>query len=194
MNKVYTGELKSNPPLDDLQQEAMQDATDPQADEETILSPRPRPDLSRIKRRLYGALGYTTTNVPCESPECPAHQAPRPPPTKPLYGGPLTSHNIIPVIKRPKLPHHNRNLYQVYNDIAEEEESEITRWERIVDERDVVQAMNEVETIWREQMIKGYRNDRVYQLAQDSSNTSGGGKMQHYRIRNGLLYTTTRGG
>jgi len=43
-------------------------------------------------------------------------------------------------------------------------------------------------------MIKGYRNDPVYQLGQDSSNTSRGGKMQHYRIRNGLLYATTRGG
>ena len=43
-------------------------------------------------------------------------------------------------------------------------------------------------------MIKGYRNDLVYQLAQDSSNTSRGGKMEHYRIRNGLLYATTRGG
>ena len=66
--------------------------------------------------------------------------------------------------------------------------------ERIVDERDVVQAMNEMESIWREQMIKGYRGDPVYQLAQDSGNTSRGGKMQHYRIRNGLLYATTRGG
>ena len=43
-------------------------------------------------------------------------------------------------------------------------------------------------------MIKGYRNDPGYQLAQDSSNTSPGEKMQHYRIRNGLLYATTRGG
>jgi len=55
-------------------------------------------------------------------------------------------------------------------------------------ERDVVQAMNEMQSIWREQMIKGYRNDPVYQLTQDSSNTSRGGKMQHYHIRNGLLY------
>ena len=54
--------------------------------------------------------------------------------------------------------------------------------------------MNEMESIWREQMIKGYRGDPVYQLAQDFSNTSRGGKMQHYGIRNGLLYATTRGG
>ena len=70
----------------------------------------------------------------------------------------------------------------------------MTRWERIVDERDIVQARNEMETIWREQMVKGYRNDPIYQLAQDSNNTSRGGKMQHYRIGNGLLYATTRGG
>jgi len=37
-------------------------------------------------------------------------------------------------------------------------------------------------------------NDPVYQMAQDSSNTSRGGKMQHYRIRDGLLYATTREG
>ena len=70
----------------------------------------------------------------------------------------------------------------------------MTRWERIVDERDIVQARNEMETIWREQMVKGYRNDPIYQLAQDSNNTSREGKMQHYRIGNGLLYATTRGG
>jgi len=64
-----------------------------------------------------------------------------------------------------------------------------------VDEKDVVQAMNQMEPIWREQMIKGYRNNPVYQLAQDSSNTtSQGGKIQHYRSRKGLLYATTRGG
>jgi len=122
------------------------------------------------------------------------YQAPRPSPTKPLYGGPLASHNVIPVIEPPKLPHHDRNLYQVYNVIAEEEESEVTRWKRIEDERDVVQAMNEMETIWREQIIKGYMNDPVYQMAQDSSNTSRGRKMQHYCICDGLLSATSGGG
>jgi len=172
----------------------MQDAMDPEIDEKTILSPQPRPDLSKIKSRLHEALGCTTANVPCESPQCPVHQVPRPSPTKSLDGRPLASHNVIPAIEPPMLSHHDRNLYKVYNNIAEEEESEVTMWERIVDERDVVQAMNEMETIWSEQMIIGYRNDPVYQLAQDSSNSSGGGKMQHYRIRNGLFYATTRGG
>ena len=41
----------------------------------------------------------------------------------------------------------------------------MTRWERIVDERDIVQARNEMETIWREQRVKGYRNDPISQLA-----------------------------
>jgi len=144
---------------------------DPEIDEETILSTRPRPDLSKIKRRLHEALGSTTANIPFQSPECPVHQTPRPLPTKSFAGGPLASHNVIPVIEPPKLSHHDRNLYQVYNDIAEEEASEVTRWERLVDERGVVQAMNEMETIWRKQMMKGYRNDPVYQLAQGSSNT-----------------------
>jgi len=78
MNKVYAGELKGSPPLNNPQQGAMQDAMDPKIDQGTILSPRPPPDLSKIKRRLHEALGCTTTNVPCESPECPVHQAARP--------------------------------------------------------------------------------------------------------------------
>jgi len=106
-NKVYAGELSSGPPVDDLQQGAMQDAMDPEINQETILSPRPRPNLSKIKRRLHEGLGCTSTNVPCESPECPVHQAPRPSPTKPLYGGPLASHYVIPVNEPPKLPHHD---------------------------------------------------------------------------------------
>jgi len=193
MNKGYADEGKRSPPLDNLHHGAMQDAMDPEVDEKTILSPQPRPDLSKIKRRRPEALGCPTINVPCESPESPVHLAPRLSPTKPLYGGPLASHNVIPVIEPPTVPHHDRNLYQVYNHIPEEEESEVTRWERIVNERDVVQARNEMETIWREQMIKALRNDPVYQLAQDSSNTFRGGKMQQYCIEKGLLNATTRG-
>ena len=193
-NKVYWGELLSSPPTVDSEQEALEAAMDTEPDRGTALSPRPRLDLSAFKRRLHEALGCTTTNIPCESPECPEHQAKRPPPTKPLYGGLLSTHNVIPVIEPPRLPHHDRSLYEVYNDITEEEESEVTRKERIVDERDVVQAMNKMESVWREQMIKGYRDDPVCQLAQDSGNASREGKMQHYCIRNGLLDDTTRGG
>lgn len=69
--------------------------------------------------------------------------------------------------------------------------ADVTKWERIVDGRDVVQAINRMETSWKQQMIKGYRNDPVYHLAQDSSNTSQASKMQDYCMRNGLLYTIT---
>ena len=100
------------------------------------------------------------------------HQAPRPSHTIPLYGGPLAPQNLFPVIEPPKVPHHDRNLSKEYNDIAEEEESEVTSSEIILDEREVVQAINQMETIWREGMIKWYRNDCVYQLAEDSRNSS----------------------
>ena len=193
-NKVYWGELPSSPPTIDPEQGAMDATMDTEPDRGKILSPRHRPDLSAIQRRLHKALGYTTTNIPCESPECPVHQARRLSSTKPLYGGPLSTHNVIPVIKSPQLPHHDRSLYEVYNDITEEEESEVTWMERIVDERDIVQAMYEMESIWRKQIIKRYRGDPVYHLAQDSGNTSREGEMQHCRIRDGLLYATTRGG
>ena len=171
-NQVYWGELPSSPRTVDPDQGAREATIDMEPDRGTILSPRPRPDLSAIKRRLHEALGCTTTNIPCESPECPVHQVRRPSATKPLYGRPLSTHNFIPVIELPGLPHPDRSLYEVYNDITEEEESDVTMMERIMDERDVVQAMNERESIWREQMIKGYRGDPVYQLAQDSGNTS----------------------
>jgi len=78
MNEVYVCELKSSPPLDNLRQEAMQEAMDPEFDEERILSPQPRQGLSKIKKRLHEALGCTTTHVPCESLECSVHLARRP--------------------------------------------------------------------------------------------------------------------
>jgi len=43
-------------------------------------------------------------------------------------------------------------------------------------------------------MIKGYRQDPVWKLANDSTATVRGGKAQHYSIGNSLLYATTRGG
>ena len=96
-------------------------------DEERLLSPQPCPNLSASKRRLHEALGCSTNAYPCESPEYQAPQARRPSLPKPLYGGPLSTHNIIPVIEPPRLPHHDQNLYQVYNDIVEEEEGDVTR-------------------------------------------------------------------
>ena len=53
----------------------------------------------------------------------------------------------------------------MYNDIAEGGESVVTREEVIVNEGEVLQAINEMETIWRKPIIKAYRNDCVYQLA-----------------------------
>jgi len=71
MNKVYARKLKHGPPLDNLRQGAMQDAMDPAFNEETILSPRPRPDLSKIKRRLLDVttLGQVATVDHLRSPK-----------------------------------------------------------------------------------------------------------------------------
>ena len=132
-NKVYWRVLPSSPPTVYPEQGAMEAAVDTETDRGTVLSPRPRLDLSAFKRRLHKALGCTTTNIPGESPQCPEHEVRRPSPIKPLYGGPLSTHNVIPVIEPPRLPRHDRSLYEGYNDITEEEESEVTRMERIVD-------------------------------------------------------------
>ena len=111
MNKVYVGEAPSSIPIDNHQQGVMEAAMDTDPDEERVLFPHPQPDLSAIKRRLHETLGCYTDTDPCESPECPVHQARRLSPTKPLYRGPQSTHNVIPVIKLSKLPHHDRSLY-----------------------------------------------------------------------------------
>src|SRR6195952_2742808 len=145
MNKVYAGELPSSPPA--APSRAMEDTMETGSEPE-VMEPRPRLDLSGIKRRLHEALGCTTLDIPCGSPECPVHQASRPLCSKPLYGGPLSHLNIIPVIEPPSLPHPHLALYEVYDDIQEEEEEdEVTRSQRVVEERDLVQAVNEMETI-----------------------------------------------
>jgi len=43
-------------------------------------------------------------------------------------------------------------------------------------------------------MIRGYRQDPVWKLANNSAATARGDKAQHYSIGNGLLYANTRGG
>jgi len=53
MNKVYAGELKSSPPLDNLQQGAIQDAMDPEVDEETIFSP----SSAKCKNHSWSTMG-----------------------------------------------------------------------------------------------------------------------------------------
>ena len=75
MNKVYIEEASSSPPIDDPQEGALEAAMDTDRDEESVLSPRPWPDRSAIKRRLHEALGCSTDTYSCESPECPAPQA-----------------------------------------------------------------------------------------------------------------------
>jgi len=49
----------------------------------------------------------------------------------------------------------------VYDDTQDEEGDHISCLERGQDERDVAQATTELKGIWREQMIKGYRQDTV---------------------------------
>jgi len=157
------------------------------------LSTRLRPDLSVLKRRLENAvLCNQTMHQECNKPNCPAHRHHR---KRPLYSSAFTHSNaIISAIEPPQLPHHERRLYEIYDDATDEEEDDVSRLERVQDERDVAQATTELEGMWREQMIKGYRQDPVWKLANDSTATARGGKAQHYSIGNGLLYATTRGG
>jgi len=128
----------------------------------------------------------------CSEPNCPAHRHHR---KRPIYSSAFTYSNAtISAIELPQLPHHERQLYEVYDDATDEEEDDVPRLERVQDERDVVQATTELEGMWREQMIKGYRQDPVWKLANNSAATARGGKAQHYSIGNGLLYATTRAG
>ena len=64
MNKVCVGEAPSSPPIDDPRRGAKQATMNTDPDEERILSPRPQPDLSAIKRRLHEALGCSTNTYP----------------------------------------------------------------------------------------------------------------------------------
>ena len=157
------------------------------------LSTRSRPDLSVLKRRLENAvLCNQTMHQECNEPNCSAHRRHR---KRPLYSSAFTHSNAtISAIEPPQLPHHERRLYEVYDDATDEVENDLPRLERVQDERDVVQAATELEGMWREQMIRGYRQDPIRKLANDSTATARGGKTQHYSIGNGLLYATTRGG
>jgi hypothetical protein len=115
---------------------------------------------------------------------------------RPLYGGNLAYLNeTIPVIEPPRLPHHDRHLYQIFEEETnDDQEDETTRLERVTDERDVTQAVSDIENLWRRNLINGYRQDPIYKLACDSSKTQRGGQMQHYQVADGLVYTTTRNG
>jgi len=43
----------------------------------------------------------------------------------------------------------------------------------------------------RDQQVDAYRKDELYKLALDSGMTAKGGRMEYYRIRNGLMFATT---
>jgi len=154
------------------------------------LSTRSPPDLSVLKRRLENAaLCNQTVHQECSEPNCPAHRHHR---QRPLYSSAFTHSNAtISAIEPPQLPHHERRLHEVYYDATDEEGDDVPCLERVQDERDVAQATTELEGMWREQMIKGYRQDPVWKLANDSTATARGGNAQHYSIGNGLLYATT---
>ena len=100
----------------------MQDAMD--TEPTSVQPPKPHFDLGAIKKRLTDTLNCTSHYVNhCEELECPVHQNARPPPTRPLYGGALSHFNqVTSVIEPPSLPHHNRQLYEVFDDIQEEED------------------------------------------------------------------------
>jgi len=157
------------------------------------VSTRSHPDLSVLKRRLESAvLCNQTMRQKCSEPNCPTHRHHR---QRPLYSSAFTHSNpIISAIKPPQLSYHERRLYEVYNNATDEEEDHLPPLKRVQDERDVAQATTELKGMWREQMIKGYRQDLVWKLANDSTATARGGKAQHYSSGNGLLYATTRGG
>jgi len=111
------------------------------------LSTRSRPDLSVLKRRLENAvLCNQTMHQVCNEPNCPAHRDHR---KRPLYSSAFTHSNAtISAIEQPQLPHHERRLYEVYDDATDEEEDNVPRLERVQDERDVAQATTELEGMW----------------------------------------------
>ena len=162
------------------------------AEPTSVQSSRPRFDLGTIKKRVTDTLSYTSDYVDnCKETECPVYQNARPPPTRPLYGGALSHYDqVTPVIEPASLPHHHRQLYEVFDNIQEEED-EVTWLERVKDETDIGQVVSEMESLWREQMINWYRNDPVWKVANHTSNTARAGVTQHYRVRDGLLYATT---
>jgi len=157
------------------------------------LSTRSCPDLSVLKGRLENAvLCNQTMHQECSELNCPAHRHHR---KRPLYSSAVTHSNAtISAIEPPRLPHHERGLYEAYDDATDEEGDEVPRLERVQDERDVAQATTEMEGMWQELIIKGYWQDPVWKLANDSTATARGGKAQHYSIGNGLLDATTTGG
>jgi len=183
--------MPSSPPIDYPELPKSTTVSPPEAG--SPVSTRSHPDLGVLKSRLENAvLCNQTMHQECNEPNCPAQRHHH---KRPLYSRAFTHSNAtISAIEPPQLPHHERRLYEVYDDATDEVEDDVPHLERVQDERDVAQATTELEGMWREQMIKGYRQDPVWKLANDSTATARGGKAQHHSIGNGLLYATTRGG
>jgi hypothetical protein len=98
----------------------------------------------------------------------------------PLYGGTLVYLNeTIPVLEPLHLPHHHRHLNQTFkNETSDLEKNIVTHLDRVTDERDVTQAISDMEDLWQWNLGEGYRQDPIYKLAFDSSKTQKGGQMQ----------------
>ena len=94
-------------------------------------------------------------NRGCTEPSCPEHRHYG---KRPLYSSAFTHSNAtISAIEPSQRPHHERRFYEIEDDATEEDEDDIPRLERVQDERDIAQVTTELEGMWQEQMIKGYR-------------------------------------
>jgi len=109
---------------------------------------------------------------------------------KPLYGGGLFHYNrTVPTIIPPILWQDDRILYDVFKD-----EGDSLHLEQVLDERDTIQVTTEMQSMRREQLVDAYRKDELYKLALNSCKTARGGRMEHYRISDRLMFATTRKG
>ena len=78
----------------------------------------------------------------CKNPEYLTHGQHR---KRPLYSDAFAHSNAtISAIEPPLLPHHERRLYETYDDTRSEEDDDVSRLERVHDERDIAQAVSEL--------------------------------------------------
>jgi len=109
---------------------------------------------------------------------------------KPLYGGGLSHYNrTVPTIISSTLSQDDRIVYDVFED-----EGDSTCLEQVLDERDTILVTSQMQSMWREQLVDTYMKDELYKLALHSGKTAQGGRMELYRIGDGLMFTTTRKG
>ena len=95
----------------------------------------------------------------------------------------------VPTIVPPTMSQDDRILCDVF-----EEEGDSSRLEEVLDERDSIQVTRGMQSRGGEQWVDGYRKDKLYKLDLDSGKTAKGGRMEHYRIGDGLMCATTRKG